>query len=273
SRGRPSAVEPGDRAPHRRALAPPDAPVQRLRRAGRRALHRDGPRSILLTSARAVVSFRGGPRPWLKPAVFAAALAPLAALLLQASRGALGANPVSEALNRLGLTALVFLFASLACTPLREIAGWTWAIGLRRMLGLFAYFYACLHFATYAIVDQGLRGKAILADVSKRPFILSGFAAFLLLTPLAATSTAAAVRRLGFPRWKRLHRLAYVAGALAAFHFWLRVKKDVRQPAIYAAVLGALLLARVVVVLRERRRRARRAAAGANRANTAPTVD
>ena len=216
------------------------------------------------------VSWLRGPRPWLKPAVFVAALAPLASVLLQASRGALGANPVSEALNRLGLTALVFLVASLACTPAREILGWVWPVGLRRMLGLFAYFYACLHFATYAIVDQGLRGKAIVADVTKRPFILSGFAAFLLLTPLAATSTANAVRRLGFARWKRLHRLVYAAGALAAFHFWLRVKKDVREPAVYAAVLGVLLLARVAVRARDRRRRLERAAP---RPGAAPTVD
>ena len=226
-----------------------------------------------MSSAPRAVASRGGPRPWLKPAVFTAALVPLAAVLLQAARGALGADPVAEALNRLGLTALVFLVASLSCTPAREIAGWTWAIGLRRMLGLFAWFYACLHFATYAVVDQGLRGRAIVADVAKRPFILSGFAAFVLLTPLAATSTAGAVRRLGFARWKRLHRLAYPAGALAAFHFWLRVKKDVREPAIYAAVLAALLLARLAVVVRERRRRPRRAAGSAPRAKAAPTVD
>ena len=219
-------------------------------------------------AARAVAT-RGGPRPWLKPAVFVAALAPLASVLLQASRGALGANPVSEALNRLGLTALVFLLASLACTPAREVLGWVWTIGLRRMLGLFAYFYACLHFATYAIVDQSLRWKAIVADVMKRPFILSGFAAFLLLTPLAATSTANAVRRLGFPRWKRLHRLVYAAGALAAFHFWLRVKKDVREPAISATVLAVLLLARGVVWARDRRRLER----AAPRPKAAPTVD
>jgi methionine sulfoxide reductase heme-binding subunit len=205
-----------------------------------------------LSAANPSVPWLRGPRPWLKPAVFAASLSPLAALAGQASRGGLGANPVAEALNRLGLTAFVFLVASLACTPAREVLGWTWAIGLRRTLGLFAYFYACLHFATYALVDQGLRGKAIVADVAKRPFILSGFAAFLLLTPLALTSTAASVRRLGFVRWKRLHRLVYAAGALAAFHFWLRVKKDVREPAIYAVVLGVLLLARVVVWLRER---------------------
>ncbi len=215
---------------------------------------------------------RGGPRPWLRPAVFTAALVPLVVLLWQASRGALGADPVAEALNRLGLTALVFLVASLACTPARELLGWTWAIGLRRMLGLFAFLYAGLHFATYAIVDQGLRARAIAADVAKRPFILSGFAALLLLSPLAATSTAAAVRRLGFERWKRLHRLAYAAGALAAFHFWLRVKKDVREPAIYAAVLGFLLLARLAVRSRDARRRGDPAASGV-RAGAAPTVD
>ena len=225
-----------------------------------------------MSGERRAGSTRGGPRPWLKPAAFIAALAPLAVLLLQASRGALGANPVAEALDRLGLTALVFLVASLVCTPARELLGWTWAIGLRRMLGLFAFFYAGLHFATYAIVDQGLRGKAIVADVAKRPFILSGFAAFLLLAPLAATSTAAAVRRLGFSRWKRLHRLAYAAGALAAFHFWLRVKKDVREPGVYAAVLGALLVARLVVRARDARRREQLAAGGSS-ARAAPTVD
>jgi methionine sulfoxide reductase heme-binding subunit len=188
-------------------------------------------------------------------------------VLLDAARRQLGADPVNEALNRLGLSALVFLVASLAATPLRELFGWTWAIGLRRMLGLFAFFYASLHFATYAIVDQGLRGRAILADVTKRPFIISGFAAFLLLVPLAATSTANAVRRLGFARWKRLHRLAYAAGALAAFHFWLRVKKDVREPAVYAGVLAALLLARVAFAFRDARRRRATAAREADRSS------
>jgi sulfoxide reductase heme-binding subunit YedZ len=197
----------------------------------------------------------GGRRPWLKPAVFAGAFAPLVLILWQAIRGELGANPVAEALNRLGLTALVFLLASLACTPLRETLGWTWPIALRRMLGLFAFFYACLHFGTYAVLDQSLHGAAILADVTKRKFIFVGFSAFVLLIPLAATSTAAAVRRLGFQRWKRLHRLVYVIGILGAVHFWLRVKKDVREPAIYAAVLAVLLLARVGVVIRDRARR------------------
>jgi len=191
-------------------------------------------------------------RPWLKPAVFAGALAPLSAILWNAAHHNLGANPIAEALNELGLTALVFLLASLACTPLREVLGWTWAIALRRMLGLFAFFYAVLHASTYTVLDQGRDWRAILADVTKRPFIIAGFSAFVLLAPLAATSTAAAVRRFGFPRWKRLHRLAYVAGLLAVIHFVLRVKKDVREPAVYGVVLGVLLLARLVLHLRRR---------------------
>src|SRR5262245_62919071 len=137
-------------------------------------------------------------RPWLKPAVFAGAFAPLAAILWNAAHSRLGANPIAEAMNELGLTALVFLVASLACTPLREIFDWPWAVGLRRMLGLFAFFYALLHAGTYAFLDQGGKLSRIFADVTKRPFILAGFAAFVILTPLAATSTAASVRRLGY---------------------------------------------------------------------------
>ena len=193
-----------------------------------------------------------GPHPWLKPAVFLGALVPFAAILADAARGALGANPIAEALNRLGLMALVFLIAALACTPLRSLFGWTWPIRLRRMLGLFGFFYALLHVTTYAALDQLLHWKAILADVVKRKFIFVGFAAFVLLVPLALTSTSAAVRRLGFARWKRLHRLAYAATALGAVHFFLRVKKDIREPAAYGAVLAALLLVRLVARLRAR---------------------
>ena len=192
--------------------------------------------------------------------MFAGALAPLAAILLNAARKNLGANPIAETLNELGLTALVFLVASLACTPLRETLDWPWAVGLRRMLGLFAFFYAALHAATYSLLDQRGNLRAIFADVTKRPFIIAGFAAFLILIPLAATSTASAVRRLGFPRWKRLHRLVYLAGILAAIHFVLRVKKDVREPAVYAAILGILLLGRVALYVRRRTSSARRPA-------------
>ena len=190
---------------------------------------------------------------WLKPAVFVGALVPAVATLAAALLGLLGANPIAEALNRLGLTTLIFLLAALACTPLKLLSGWTWPIKLRRMLGLFGFFYALLHLTTYAAIDQGLDIHAIFADVTKRRFIFVGFAAFLTLIPLAATSTAASVRRLGFVRWKRLHRLAYLAAALGVVHFIWRVKKDVREPLVYGSILAALLLVRLAVHLRARR--------------------
>ena len=193
-----------------------------------------------------------GQRPWLKPAVFTGALVPLGFILGEALLGRLGANPIAEALNPLGLTALIFLIAALACTPLKVAFGWTWPIRLRRMLGLFGFFYALLHLTTYMAIDQAFDFRAIFADVTKRKFIYIGFTAFLMLIPLAATSTAASVRRLGFVRWKRLHRVAYLATALGVVHFLLRVKKDVREPLIYGAVLAALLLARVVVQVQAR---------------------
>ena len=190
--------------------------------------------------------------PWLKPGVFAGALVPLAAIVVRGVQGRLGANPIDQAMNQLGLVALIFLVAALACTPFKTLFGWTWPIRLRRMLGLFGFFYALLHVLTYSGLDQGLDWAAIWVDVTKRKFIFVGFAAFVLLVPLAATSTAGAVRRLGFARWKLLHRLAYVAPALGATHFFLRVKKDVREPLVYAAVLGVLLLVRVAFYLRAR---------------------
>jgi sulfoxide reductase heme-binding subunit YedZ len=186
-----------------------------------------------------------GPYPWLKPGVFVGALAPLAAIGLRASRGELGANPIAEAMNQLGLVTLVFLVAALACTPAKILLGWTWPIRLRRMLGLFAFFYAALHLGTYAVLDQTLDWRAILADLTKRRFIYVGFAAFVLLVPLALTSTNASVRRLGYARWKLLHRLAYAAPVLGVVHFTWRVKKDVSEPTTYAIVVGVLLLVRV----------------------------
>jgi sulfoxide reductase heme-binding subunit YedZ len=200
-----------------------------------------------------------GPHPWLKPAVFVGSLTPLAAILWRAATSALGANPIAEALNLLGLSALIFLAASLACTPLKTLLGWTWPIRVRRMVGLFAFFYALLHVAVYTGLDQGLAWRAIWADVTKRKFIFVGFAAFVMLVPLAATSTQAAVRRLGFVAWKRLHRLAYFAGGLAAIHFIWRVKKDIREPMAYASVVAVLLAVRVVVFARSRLARRREA--------------
>ncbi|TMA67242.1 MAG: sulfoxide reductase heme-binding subunit YedZ [Deltaproteobacteria bacterium] len=192
------------------------------------------------------------PLPWLKPGVFVGALTPLAAILLRAWRGELGANPIAQALNQLGLVALVFLVTTLACTPLKTFFGWTWPIRLRRMLGLFGFFYGLLHVSTYTVLDQVLDWHAIWEDVTKRKFIFVGFAAFVLLVPLAATSTGGALKRLGYARWKRLHRLAYVAPLLGVIHFTWRVKRDVREPVAYAVVLGALLLVRLGVYLRAR---------------------
>jgi len=189
---------------------------------------------------------RRGPRPWLNPGVLVGASAPLLSILLRARSGALGANPIAEALNELGLMALVLLIASLACTPLRTLVGWTWPIRVRRLLGLLAFAYATLHVAVYAGLDQGLDLRAVLADVFKRRFIFVGFAAFVMMAPLAWTSTKGAVRRMGYVRWKRLHLLVYPAALCAVVHFVWRVKKDLSEPLAYAAILAALLLVRVV---------------------------
>ena len=178
--------------------------------------------------------------------MFVGSLAPAIRLLVLGARGELGANPIATALNQLGLVALIFLIASLAATPLKTTLGWTWPIRIRRMLGLYAFFYGSLHFLTYLGLDQVLDLRAVFADVTKRNFIAVGFTAFVLLVPLAVTSTDAMVRRLGFVRWKRLHRLVYVAAALGVVHFIWRVKKDLSQPLTYCAVLALLLAIRVV---------------------------
>ena len=190
------------------------------------------------------------PFPWLKPAVLTGSLVPIAAILVRAWGNALGADPIAQALNQLGLIALVFLVAALGCTPLKAMVGWTWPMRLRRMLGLLAFFYAGLHVITYTVIDQGLDWHAILDDILKRKFIFVGFATFVLLIPLAITSTNSAVRRLGYPRWKQLHRLAYVAPALAVLHFTWRVKRDIREPLTYGLVLAMLLAARFLGQLR-----------------------
>ena len=191
-----------------------------------------------------------GPLPWLRPAVFTGALVPLAALVIRAARGTLSADPIAEILNQFGLLALIFLIATLALTPLRKLTGWPWPIRIRRTVGLFAFFYACLHFTTYVAVDQSFHLHSILDDIVKRKFIYVGFTAFLLLIPLAVTSTNGMVRRLGAVRWQRLHRLVYVAATLGVIHFIWRVKKDITQPATYGVVLAALLGFRVVHALR-----------------------
>jgi methionine sulfoxide reductase heme-binding subunit len=143
-------------------------------------------------------SRRTPPLPWLKPAVFAGSLAPIAAVVLRAWWHELGPNPIAQALNQLGLVGLIFLIAALGCSPLKTVTGWTWQMRIRRMLGLFAFFYALLHVITYTAIDQGLDWHAIADDIIKRKFIFVGFSTFVLLLPLAVTSTDSAVRRLGY---------------------------------------------------------------------------
>jgi methionine sulfoxide reductase heme-binding subunit len=190
---------------------------------------------------------------WLKPAVLTGSLVPIAAIIMRASANALGPDPIAQALNQFGLIALVFLIAALTCTPLKAIAGWTWPMRLRRMLGLLAFFYASLHVITYTVLDQGLDWHAIYDDILKRKFIFLGFSTFVVLIPLAATSTNSALRRLGYVHWKQLHRLAYLAPALAVLHFTWRVKRDIREPVGYGLVLATLLSVRLVDYLYDRK--------------------
>lgn len=182
-----------------------------------------------------------------KVCLFLVALAPLARLLLGVFVFPewLGANPAEYITRSTGDWALRFLLITLAVTPLRKLSGWVWIARLRRMLGLYAFFYVVVHFASYVSFDHVFDVRAILQDVVKRPFITVGFLSLVLLLPLAATSTHGMVRRLGAQRWNGLHRLVYVIGPLAVLHFWWMVKRDLTEPIIYALVLAVLLGYRV----------------------------
>jgi methionine sulfoxide reductase heme-binding subunit len=195
---------------------------------------------------------RGPPLPWLKPAIYVGGAVPLAWMIVRAVRGTLGSNPVAEALNQLGLLALIFLMGALAMTPLKLVFGWSWPIRVRRLVGVYAFFYATLHFLTYAVIDQGLDLGAVIADIGTRQFIFVGFATWLLLLPLAVTSTNRMVRRLGFVRWQRIHRLVYLAGVLGVVHFLMRVKKDVTEPVIFGMLLFVLFFLRIRAAQRKR---------------------
>ncbi len=184
----------------------------------------------------------------LKPAIFIAALVPLALLVWNALTDGLGANPVEAITFKTGDWGLRFLLITLCVTPLRRITGWQWLVRIRRMLGLFAFFYICLHFSTYLVLDAFFDLRYILEDITDRTYITLGFTSFLLLIPLAITSTNAMVRRLGGQRWRRLHRLVYVIAAGGALHFLWLVKADLREPLIYLGILLLLLLARVPAV-------------------------
>jgi len=193
----------------------------------------------------------------LKPLVFVASLGPAAWLVWAALTNNLSANPLSDLTNETGVWALRFLCITLAITPFRKLTGWNHAIRFRRMTGLFAFFYGSLHFLTYTIADRfaGLDfpdgivawstvrnlAASVVADVYKRPFITIGFTAFILMVPLAVTSTAGMIRRLGGKRWNALHRLVYVSAVAGAVHYYWLVKADVRRPIIYGAVVAVLL--------------------------------
>jgi len=172
-----------------------------------------------------------------KPILLILGLLPLAALFWLD----LGANPVETLTHHTGVWGLRFLLLTLTITPLRRLSGWNWLLRYRRMLGLFAFFYALLHFAIYLVFDQFFDPTAIARDVLKRPYITVGFLAFVLLLPLAATSTNAMIRRLGARRWQRLHRLVYAIGLLVILHYLWLVKADLSRPLAYAAVLVLLL--------------------------------
>jgi len=173
------------------------------------------------------------------------ALIPLVLLLIDASRSRLGANPIEFFLRTTGVLTLTFLLITLAVTPLRKIFGWNSLIKYRRMLGLFAFFYGCLHLITYSIFDKSLQLVTIIEDVIQRPFIAVGMAAFLMLIPLAITSTNGMVKRLGGKNWARLHRLTYVAAILGVIHFWMIVKSDIFYPLIFGVVLLCLFSIRL----------------------------
>jgi methionine sulfoxide reductase heme-binding subunit len=171
--------------------------------------------------------------------IFAAALVPAAALVYWTLTGETGPNPIDFITDTTGTTAITFLVLTLTVTPLRRISGRNELIKLRRMLGLFAFFYACLHVLTWSVLDWFFDWPSMLDDIVKRPFITIGMATFLLLLPLAITSTTGWIRRLG-RRWTQLHRLVYIAAVTATIHFWWVVKADFRQPRLWALALSVL---------------------------------
>jgi len=181
----------------------------------------------------------------IKPAVFLASLAPFGWLVYNAFFGDLGVNPVETITNQTGIWTLRFIVLTLALTPLRFVTGFNPLALFRRMLGLFAFFYGSLHFMTYFILDHSLEFSGVWEDVVKRPYITAGFTAFVLMIPLALTSTQGWIRRLGGKRWNLLHRLVYITALAAVLHYFWKVKLDTTNPLYYAALVAVLLGARV----------------------------
>jgi sulfoxide reductase heme-binding subunit YedZ len=182
---------------------------------------------------------------WAQALLLTVLLIPLAVMMVQAFAGGLGANPVQEILHRLGMWTLRLLLLTLAVTPLRRLTGWNTLIRFRRLIGLTAFAYGVLHLLAYVGLDQFFDWSILLEDVTERPFIIVGSFALLLMVPLAITSTRGWVRRLG-RNWTRLHRLVYLSAAAGTLHFWWGVKKDLREPAVYAGILLVLLAVRLV---------------------------
>ena len=194
--------------------------------------------------------------------IFLAALVPLGRLLWKAFHDGLGANPIEVITHATGDWTLILVLTTLSITPLRKLTRQYWLIGVRRMIGLFAFFYGVLHFTTYIWLDKFFDWHEMIKDIGKRPFITVGFTAFVLLIPLAITSTAGWIRRLGGKNWQRLHKLIYGTAVLGVIHYIWLVKADLRKPLQYAFVLGVLLLYRVAAWVLEMRKKAAPPVAG-----------
>jgi sulfoxide reductase heme-binding subunit YedZ len=201
---------------------------------------------------------------WIRPAAWVGGLIPLILLAAGAFTGGLGADPIEYVTLRTGFAALLMLMCTLAVTPVRRLTGWNWLAPARRTLGLCAFLYVCLHFATY-LVDQEFALGYIVEDVAERPYVTAGFIAFLLLVPLALTSTKGWIRRLG-KRWQKLHKVVYLAAGLGVLHFIWLVKSDLRDPLIFAAVFALLMALRIPALAGRKPKRAVKAPAATRRA-------
>jgi methionine sulfoxide reductase heme-binding subunit len=188
----------------------------------------------------------------LKPIVFVSCLGPFLWLVYNAFWGDLGVNPVETITNETGIWTLRLLAVTLAITPLRWLTKWNPIINFRRMIGLFAFFYGTVHFFIYFILDRSFMFDGLWDDIVKRPYITVGFTAFVLMIPLAITSTKGWIRRMGGKRWNLLHKLVYISASLGVLHYWWKVKLDVTNPMIYAGIVAVLLGWRVVKAMNKR---------------------
>jgi sulfoxide reductase heme-binding subunit YedZ len=199
---------------------------------------------------------------FIKLLVLVNGLVPLALLVWDQSHNKLGANPQNFLILTTGMMTLIFLMLTMAVTPLRKITGLNWLIQFRRMLGLYAFFYGCLHFLCFFSLDRAFSITSTFTEMAKRKYLILGSTALLAMVPLAITSTNGMIKRLGGKRWRALHRLAYVAAIAGVIHYYMQVKADVRQPLVFAAVLAVLLGYRLMNYWRQRKPAPAPAAAG-----------